>query len=123
MSHAFTISLWLSLLAFIFRGIEYALIASYVPILFALSITMILVILYYLSGLAFSIALKIWASILILYSIIRISFWVFFQIDPMMSAHGADSFSNLHLFFSVLYFLTGIIIMTSKWRRIDGIRN
>ena len=104
-------ALFSSLVMFGIRGIEYALIDQYYPLIFAGILYLVLFTSYLAGRTPMKWMIRIWGFILFLYAIIRIALWGIFQYDPAISPHAAEALSLSHLGISGLYCLTGILLI------------
>ena len=104
--------LGVSLLYFLLKGISYALIGSYVPILF---ITIIMLLFYGSFGARLKKhyqLLKFWAILIIIWAAIRLGLSIILKIDTTLTeSHLREQFGMVQLFLSIGMLICGIGII------------
>ncbi|MDA9774105.1 hypothetical protein N9B82_04035 [Saprospiraceae bacterium] len=108
-----------SLLFFVYKGVSYFLLGSYVPLIF-------IAIILALIGLSFKLKiksqkriLKIWAIIIIIWGLGRLAVLLIFQIDSSLTeSHIRDQLGFFQSLFSLLMALAGFLVLKrlKSWR-------
>lgn len=104
-------ALLLSLLFFWRKGIQYALIGSYVPLLFPLVFTGIILLWARRGSIRLVLALKTWAVLLLLWAGARILFAaVNLTLQPFNEYHLSKQFGGMGILLSLLLFVCAIVL-------------
>ena len=111
---SFVIPLVVTLMFFIVKGIQYAVIGSYVPIAFILVIAFVLYISYKTSAKAFRRMLRFWVFLIILWSVARLFFWVYLEIDTKLTeSHLREQFGVFQNILTLGMLVSGILLLKS----------
>lgn len=106
------LSLGISLLFFIVKGIKYAVIESYIPLLFVVVIITALFLCYKVSLKAFRRMLRFWACIIIIWSVIRLIFCIYLEFDTKLTeSHLREQFGLWHNLMSIIMLVIGITLI------------
>lgn len=100
----------LSLLFFIVRGVQYAIISSYAPLGFAAFLIAIVIAALIFGATLSRRALKLFGVTLILYGIIRILLGALLKVAPIDSVHATESTSAFYFLLSALFLWGGIYL-------------
>lgn len=101
--------LGLSLLFFLWKGIRYALIGSYLPLYIGAGASLIVFFSYFISSKLFSITVKVWALFLMFWAIGFIFIEVAFQFSSEVTeAHIRDQFTIVRNLIAFLALFVGI---------------
>ena len=112
-----------SLLFFLIKGINYAIIGSWLPLYVALFFSTLIGLGYFYSMKLFRWAIFFWAIFLTIWSFILMAMEVALQFSPKVTeSHVRDQFTILFNLLIVLFFTTGISIFRTlrKSRKIKG---
>lgn len=111
-----SLSLLLSILFFLRKGIQYWTIGSFIPLLIIIGLIVLLAISIQIGKNSFILIVRIWAFTLIVWSIIRILISIIhITIKPFDgSFHLAQQFGGYTLIFSILMLVLGILIFRSS---------
>lgn len=118
-----SLSLVLSILFFLRKGIHYSTIGNFMPLFIIIGLIVFLVISILLGKKIFILSARIWAIILIIWSLIRLLISIIhITVKPFEgSLHLAQQFSAYTLILSVLMLVLGIIMFRSlSKKRIKG---
>lgn len=108
------IFLILPLSFFMVKGIRYAFIGSFIPIIFIALVISILLLTYRLNAKSFIIALKSWSIFLVFWSLTRIVIPFLFAITPgLTETHIREQFTIVEFIITIAIFILGIFI----WRK------
>ena len=100
-----------SLLFFIYKGISYFLLGSYVPIIFIAIVLIVLLISFNLSAKSQKTILKFWAIFLIIWGLGRLTIWLAFQIaSDLTESHMRDQLGLFQNIFSIAMALAGFVV-------------
>jgi len=103
--------LTVSLVYFLYKGFQYALLGSYVPLLFIGVIGLILVWSFIKSDKAHRRALRFWAILLLIWAIVRLLLGLFLVFDTSLTeSHLREQFGVISNVISVLMLIIGIRI-------------
>lgn len=102
----------LSLLFFLLKGLNYALIESYIPLLFIIAVIVLLYFSFSASNKAHRRVLRFWAIIILIWAVVRIGLWVYLKIDNNLTeSHLREQFGLAQNLISVGMLITGIFIL------------
>jgi hypothetical protein len=110
-----TLALWgLSLLFFLRKGVQYAVLGSYLPLAFALLFTLVLGLSLSGSPRIFHLSARIWGILLIAWAVIRLFFSVLtIIIKPLKEYHLTQQFGVAGMVLSIGVLLVGIWLLRS----------
>lgn len=101
-----------SLVPFMFRGVEYALLDSYVPMTLIVVFLCLLALGYLTGGFFFRLSVRLWSIVLLLYGVIRLGLGVMLAIWPLpREAHAMAQFTLPYHVFSAAFLLAGIYLI------------
>ena len=112
----YTIFLVISLLSFLIKGIQYAVLGSYVPILLSL---FALTLLYFnrTKKKTLNILVKVWALLVIIWSILRLLISILDKYGKeLMENHLQENLGTIGLIISVTFLYIGIFLFRKKNR-------
>lgn len=108
----FTVVLGLTLLFFLYKGLTYALIGSYVPLGFILAILIFLVLASRSSKKVFKRMLGIWTILLMVWSVVRLLLILInLFIKPIPESHVSEQLGVFGGLLSVLFLLGAIYLL------------
>ncbi|WP_299335063.1 hypothetical protein [uncultured Psychroserpens sp.] len=111
----FFIALALSLSLFVFKGIQYAIIGSFVPMIFILSILLLFFFTFKRSIKSALKAIKFWAILLIFWAIARLTIQILFYVTPNITeTHIRDQFTLIQNIISIFVILLGIYLIKNR---------
>lgn len=117
----FSICLGLSLAYFIHKGIVYALIGSFVPLLFILTILSLILFSLKKSPTALKRSMGLWSSLIILWSTIRLSLsMINLFIKPVPEGHIDGQLGPMSILLSVAFLFAGTYIWKDRKRIISS---
>lgn len=106
------IPLFLSILLFLRKGMQYAFIGSYLPMGVIGTVSILLAWGLNKRKKSFLLFTKVWALLLLVWSAIRICFSVIqLSVKPLRNYHIAQHFGYYGLLFSILILIVGILIL------------
>jgi hypothetical protein len=105
----------ISIIFFLVKGIQYAIIGSYVPLLMVLIVLGSLYLSFSKSIKAHRAILRIWAVLIIIWAVARFIVWVMFEVDQNLSeTHIREQFGIFQHIISIAMLFIGIIIFRTK---------
>lgn len=105
----------ISIIFFLVKGIQYAIIGSYVPLLLVLIVLGSLYLSFSKSIKAHRAILRIWAVLIIIWAVARFIVWVMFEVDQNLSeTHIREQFGIFQHIISIAMLFIGIIIFRTK---------
>ncbi|MFD2561617.1 hypothetical protein [Aquimarina rubra] len=112
----YSITLVVSLLLFLFKGIQYAILGSYIPIILSVTIVFIF---YFLRRRKkpLNIALKIWAILMITWSVIRLFIGLVDHFGKeLMENHLQENLGIFGTLISITFLILGFFLLNKKNR-------
>lgn len=107
--------LGLTLLYFLYKGLSYAFIGSYIPLLLVVVILCLFVFSSYKSEKAFRRAISLWAILVIIWSCVRLLLTLVNQfLKPIPEAHVDGQLGIFGSLFSLLFLIGGIYLLRLK---------
>jgi len=112
----YTFCLLFSLLLFFLKGIQYALLGSYVPII----LSVLVLLLFYMNKKkkkSLCVLLKVWAVSIIIWSTLRILIAVIDSFNKeLMENHLQENLGVLGTIISILFLTIGLFLLKKKYR-------
>ncbi|MDO1502309.1 hypothetical protein Q2T40_19415 [Winogradskyella maritima] len=111
----------ISIIFFLVKGIQYAIIGSYVPLLIVLIVLGSLYLSFLKSKKAHRAILRIWAVLIIIWAIARFIVWMMFEVDQNLSeTHIREQFGIFQHIISIVILIIGIMIFKNKTEKPAG---
>jgi len=103
--------LGISMLYFVYKGVTYALIGSYVPLVFIMTV----LILFYWSlrstKKVHRSVIRLWSVLIILWSLVRLTLWIGFNLSSSLrESHMREQFTVSQNTLSILMLIAGFLI-------------
>ena len=101
-----------SFVFFLVKGVSYAVIGSYIPLIFSVLFGSSLYVTFKWNQKIHFILLRVWASLIILWAISRFGIWLIFKIDSSLSeTHIREQFGLVEHGISALMLVIGVSIL------------
>jgi len=112
------IPILVSLLFFLRKGVQYALIGSYVPLLIVALMASIVLLTFFYGVKFFKVFARIWAVLIICWAMTRILFaTVDMTIKPFLEYHLTQQFNPSSLLISIVMFILSVYIIKGTKRK------
>lgn len=108
----FLLSLVVSVLFFLAKGIQYVAIGSYVPLVFIFSVLIGFYLSYNKSVKAFGRMTSFWAVLIIVWALVRLIFWIYLEIDNNLTeSHLREQFGLWENLLSIIMLVIGVVLI------------
>ncbi len=105
----------ISIVFFFVKGIQYAIIGSYIPLLLVLIILCGLLWSFFKNKNAHRKILNTWGVLIIIWAVARFGVWIMFEIDQSLSeTHVREQFGILQHLISIIMLIIGVTILRIK---------
>ncbi|CAD5251372.1 MULTISPECIES: hypothetical protein [unclassified Imperialibacter] len=111
----FVAILGITLLFFLYKGISYAVIGSYVPVVFIMTIVALFLTGFYRSEKAFMRVLSLWAVLVVLWSFVRLLLSIVNQfVKPIPEGHVHDQLGIAGSLLSLAFLFAGVYLLRNR---------
>jgi len=111
----FVVILGITLLFFLYKGISYAVIGSYVPVVFIMTIVALFLAGFYRSEKAFMRVLSLWAVLVVLWSFVRLLLSIVNQfVKPIPEGHVHDQLGIAGSLLSLAFLFAGVYLLRNR---------
>ena len=96
------------------RGLEYAWLGSFTPLLFAATATALLLLAFWAGGAIWRWSVRLWGVVLVLYGLVRLALSLMVRLTDVGSPHAVETTGVVFMGLSVVWLVAGVWIVRAR---------